>query len=141
MSALAIWGFVKGLPWKWIGIALAVIGLATLIYRAPWAYNRGKSYEVAKYQPVMDRALKNITTLKSNQAALTTAIDRQNAAVSALKAEGDKRTADGKAALAQAQRTNAGLKEQADALRKSAGRKVDGTPCPISDTLAKIGSI
>jgi hypothetical protein len=79
---------------------------------------------------------------RANQATLTAALNRQNAAVTALKADGDKRVADGKTALAQAQRANAGLSDQASALRKSAGRKIGADdPCVISNTLGNMGAI
>jgi hypothetical protein len=139
--AAAAWELARRLPWKWIGIALAAVAALTLIWRAPWAESRQRAADYAHFQPKLDRALHNIIVLKGNQARLLAAIDRQNAAVSALKAEGDKRTADGKAALVAAARANAGLSSQADELRKSAGRKVDSTPCPISDTLKLMGSI
>jgi hypothetical protein len=41
VSALGIWALIKGLPWKVIGIAFAVAGLVVLLWRAPWAENRG----------------------------------------------------------------------------------------------------
>lgn len=78
---------------------------------------------------------------KANQDKLTAALNRQNTAVDALKKEGDQRASDGKAALVDARKANQSLKEQADALRKSAGRKVDNTPCPVSDTLKQAGGI
>lgn len=79
---------------------------------------------------------------KANQETLTAALNRQNAAVVALKVDGDKRVADGKTALAQAQRVNAGLSDQAAALRRSAGRKIGkDDPCVISNTLGNVGAI
>lgn len=138
----AIWAVLSKLPWKWIGIGIAVLGLATLIYRAPWAESRQKAKDYAHFQPILARDLQNITTLKNNQAVLQASIDLQNAAVSALKVEGDKRVSDGKTALEAAQRANAGLSQQADALRKSATRKPGvNDPCTISDTLKTVGSI
>lgn len=140
MSALLIaWRFLRPLM-PYIAVALAVLGLLSAYGHRE--YGRGKAHEVAKYQPVMDRALLNIRTLKANQVALLAAIARQNAAVDGLKAAGDKRTADGKTALADAQRANLTLKQQADALRKSgsAPRPKDW-PCVPSDGLVSLGKL
>jgi len=140
MPAWLILSALSKLPWRWIGLGLAVLALVLFIDHR--GYNRGKAHMVAKYQPVLDRALTNMRTLQSNQRILTSAIDRQNAAVVALKVDGDKRVADGKTALAQAQRANAGLSETAAALRKSAGSLRTADPaCKVSDALAKVGSI
>lgn len=137
-ALLLVWKLARPLL-PYIAAALVVLGLLSAYGHRE--YGRGKAHEIAKYQPVMDRALANIRTLKANQAVLLAAIARQNAAVDAMKAAGDKRVSDGKAALVAARRANQGLTEQADALRKSAGRKLDGAPCPISETLAKVGEI
>jgi hypothetical protein len=61
--------------------------------------------------------------------------------VAALKAEGEQRKADGTKALQDARKANQSLTEQAAALRRSASRKVDATPCPISETLKQAGSV
>jgi hypothetical protein len=140
MNLAGIWAGLKSLPWKWICLVMAVVTVLMVVDHR--GYSRGKADIVAKYQPVMDRALTNIRTLESNQRNLTSAIDRQNAAVAAAKADGDKRLADGIAALAQAQRANAGLADQAAALRASAGKKpAADAPCVVSDELKKVTKI
>lgn len=131
---LIIWRLAKPLL-PYIAVALVVLGLLSAYGHRE--YGRGRTSrdgEVAAIKRDRDTALSNARVLQG-------ALDTQSAAVSALKADGDKRVLDGKAALVAAQRANEGLSEQAAALRKSAGRKVDDTPCPISDTLAKVGAI
>jgi len=137
MPAWLTWTAIKSLPWKYIGAAVAALTIAILIWRAPWAEHRQK----AEDQAVIAAVTAQRDGYKANADQLKAALDQQNAAVAALKAEGDKRAADGKKALSDAQRANASLSETAEALRASAKRKVDATPCPISETLQKAGAI
>lgn len=131
---LIIWRLAKPFM-PYIAAALVVLGLLSAYGRREYGDGRtSRDGEVAAIKRDRDTALSNARVLQG-------ALDTQSAAVSALKADGDKRVLDGKAALVAAQRANEGLSEQAAALRKSAGRKVDDTPCPISDTLAKVGAI
>jgi small-conductance mechanosensitive channel len=128
---------LKALPWKYIGAALAALSLALLIWRAPWAEHRQKAKDAAALSAEHAKA----EGFRANQMALTAALNHQNEAVTALKSEGVKRVADGTKALQDARKANQSLTEQAAALRRSAGRKVDATPCPISETLKQAGEI
>jgi len=119
----------------WIGIALAIWAAWAL------AVGHGKSVQKAKDQITIDALTKQRDGYKANADTLQAALTHQNAAVEAAKADGDKRMADGKKALSEARRANAGLSATAEALRASARRKVDGTACPVSETLQKAGAI
>jgi len=133
-ALLVIWRFLKPF-WGYL-FALAVLASLLSAY-GHREYKRGstsRDAEVAREKARGDGYL-------ANQIKLTEALNHQSAAVVALKVEGAQRVLDGKKALSEAQRANHGLIEQRDALRKSAGRKVDSAPCPISDTLRTVGSI
>jgi len=135
MTALLVfWRFIRPLM-PYIAAALFLAGILSAYGHRE--YKRGsasRDAEVAREKARGDGYL-------ANQIKLTEALNHQNAAVAALKVEGDQRVSDGKKALSEAQRANHGLIEQRDALRKSGARKVDSTPCPISDTLKTVGSI
>jgi hypothetical protein len=138
MPIAAIWAVLSKLPWKWIGLGLAILTAALLIWRAPWAEHRQAAKDAVAWNAEHARA----EGFRANQDTLTAALNRQNAAVAALKVDGDKRVADGKTALAKAQRANAGLSDQANSLRKSAGRKIGADdPCVISNVLGNMGAI
>ena len=127
---LAAARFLKQL-WPYLLIAGAVIALLLLIDHR--GYSRGfhdRDAEVIAITRDRDTALSNAGILKA-------ALDEQNTAIEKVRAESDKRTAEGKAALAAAHKANAGLASQASALRKSgAVNHAAGDPCTISKTLA-----
>jgi lipopolysaccharide export LptBFGC system permease protein LptF len=137
MPIAVIWAVLSKLPWKYIGIFLAAFSLTLLVWRAPWAEHRQKAKDAVALSAEHARA----EGFRANQDKLTAALNHQNTAVAALKAEGEQRKADGKKQLSEAVRANRSLSEQATALRRSAGRKVDATPCPISETLKQAGSV
>ena len=137
MPVAAIWAVLSKLPWKYIGIGLGILAAVLLVWRAPWAEHRQKAKDSVALAAEHARA----EGFKANQIALTAALNHQNDAVAALKSEGDKRLADGASALKAAQKANQSLADQAAALRRSAGRKVDATPCPISETLKQAGVV
>jgi len=115
----------------YILVAGATFALLLLIDQR--GYSRGfhdRDDEVIAITRDRDAALSNADILKA-------ALDEQNTAIKKVKAESDKRAAEGKAALAAAQKANAGLASQASALRKSgAVSRAAGDPCTISKTLA-----
>lgn len=135
----AIWIIIKRLPWSYIGAAFAILALWYVAYT--WAYNRGKHAQEAKDAPTIQRLKERGDGYLANQIKLTDALNRQNASIEALKTEGDKRVSDGKNALKQAENQNKALSDKIEALRKSAGRKVDDAKCPISETLQRVGSV
>ena len=132
---LSGWRILKPFA-PYIGIALAVL--------AAWlvAVNHGKSVQREKDRAEIAAITRDRDTWKADAVTLVRAIDRQNAAVTALKADADKRTQEGTKALEQARKANAGLLAQAEALRKSAGLKYGkDDPCVISDALVRAGKI
>lgn len=131
---LSAWRFLKPLM-PYIAVVLVVAGLLSAYGHRE--YGRGVASQQAKTAAEHARA----EGFLANQIALTAALNRQNEAVAALRKEGDQRKADGKAALEAVQRANASLSAKVDALRKSAGRKVDATPCPTSEALQKVGAV
>lgn len=130
MTTLAFWSLAKRFAPYLLGIG-ALIAVYLLIDHH--SYQRGfhdRDEEVIAITKDRDTALSNAGILKA-------ALDEQNIAIEKVKAESDKRTAEGKAALAAAQKANAGLASQASALRKSgAVSHAAGDPCTISKTLA-----
>ena len=136
MPAWLTWTALKGLPWKWIGLGLAIVALIL------WIDHRGYRRGFHSRDTEVARITQDRDTYKANAATLQGALDRQNAAVTALKADADKRTQEGVKALEQARKANAGLLAQAEALRKSAGIKYGkDDPCVISDALVRAGKI
>jgi outer membrane murein-binding lipoprotein Lpp len=126
-------------PWNLVAkIVLPILALAGI-----WFAGDFHGHAAQKHRD--DASIASITrdrdTHAANEATLTAALARQNAAVGALKADSDQRAADGQKARREAQRANQTLQDQAAALRKSGQHKVEGPACPVSDTLSKIGSI
>ena len=65
-AALAAWSFLKGLPWKWIGIALAILFVAREIERHGY---HERDAEVAKLQKtITDLEAASAQALAINQA-------------------------------------------------------------------------
>lgn len=129
------WRFLRPLL-PYIAVALAVLAIVSAYGHRE--YQRGfhkRDGEVAAITRDRD-------THASNERILQGALDRQNAAVSALKADGDKRTSDGKTALAAVVRANLTLKQQSDALRKSGSTpRPKDWPCVPSETLVSLGKL
>ena len=79
---------------------------------------------------------RHATKLQRRLIVASAAIDQQNAMIKALNAEGVRRQALTKAALAEARSANARHEVQAEALRASARLpRPPGSPCTISETL------
>jgi len=132
---LSAWRILKPFA-PYIGIAVAALA-AWLI-----AVNHGKSVQREKDQAEIAAITRDRDTHASNERLMQGALDRQNAAVGALKADADKRTKEGVKALEQVRRQNAGLLAQAERLRKSAGKPIPKDwPCVPSADLAGIGTI
>lgn len=121
------------LPWKHIGIALAAAAVLFVAYR--WAYGRGVHSRDAEVAQITSRA----TEAEASVKRLRGDIDRQNAAVDALKAEGDKRAAMGAEALRKAQDANKRQSSTIAALRGSAKASYAAdAPCDVSAALADV---
>lgn len=69
--SFAIPAAIKMLPWRYIGIALAVAGALWL------AFDTGRDNMRAKLQPKLDAALANVATLKAGIATQNAAIAKQ----------------------------------------------------------------
>jgi hypothetical protein len=88
MVALSVaWGFLRGLPWKYIGLAVAVLGLAGGLFMA------GAHHQHAKDAKALAAVQADLRTEHENVGKLLAAIGHQNASLTALAAEGNQRTA------------------------------------------------
>ena len=126
-AALAI---LTKLPWKYIGIALAVAAVLFGAYR--WAYGRGHDSRNDEVAQLTSRAVE----VEASVARLRAAVDAQNAAVDALEAEGDKRAAQGADALRRAQDANKRQLGAIAALQWSAKASYAAdAPCATSNVL------
>lgn len=124
----------------WLKIApyiisvIAVIGLAYGAYS--WAYDRGKNAEAQKLQPILNRALTNITTLKSNQAILEKQNADQSSGILLTKKDADARVAESTASVAAVQKKNKTLVDANKALTADIARRPSANePCDTRDTL------
>lgn len=136
MPAWLTWSALRALPWRWIGLGLAVLSLVL------WIDHRGYSRGFHKRDAEVANITRDRDTHASNERILQGALARQNAAVAALQADGDKRTAEGKTALQATQKANKPLDDKAKDLRRSATLKpAAGDPCVVSETLAKVGKL
>jgi hypothetical protein len=116
MSAIALLAVARR-TWKPALYALLAIAVASL-----WLALKSEQRHAAK--------------LGKQLASANAMIDLQNAKVDALAAEGSRRQAEGKAALAGALRVNARQASQAKRLSASAHMpRAAGEPCTISETL------
>lgn len=124
--------FLKGLPWKQIGICLAVIALGALLWKAPWAESRGFHKRDAEVQILKT----NNDTLTANLRGAQDALAQQERAVLAVQAAGDAKVAEGNANYAKAQKANQALVERNAALAKSVEKRPGaGDPCTTSSVL------
>ena len=133
--ALKASGFLKRY-WPYILATLALVAVYL------WIDHRGYQRGFHSRDTEVARITQDRDTYKENAATLQASLDRQNAAVSALKADADKRAQEGAKARDQARRANAGLLEQAEALRKSGGKTMPKDwPCVPSADLVKVGKL
>lgn len=109
MIEAALAWLLKG-GWKWLGIGLLIAAVGIQTARLDHAKHDLGNARAALVNPATghrweadfltaDRALKSCNV---NLATVTGALDRQNAAVAALKAEGERRAAESRAALSAA---------------------------------------
>lgn len=105
-----ILAFGAKLPWKWIGIALAVLGLLGGVYA------KGRADDAKHWKPLLAAAQSDLTLCQANRVTLQSAIDKQNTSLTALAAEGQARTAaadkavqTAQAAVDKAAKTSAGV--------------------------------
>ena len=121
------------LPWKYILIALAIAAVLFGAYR--WAYGRGHDSRDAEVAQLTSRAVEAEASVKRLRAA----VDLQNVAVDALRAEGDHRVAQGAEALQRVQDANRRQASTIAGLKKSSAISYDkDAPCTVSSTLTNV---
>lgn len=110
MTLAAIWTIVRGLPWKWIGLAAAVLALLGGVYA------KGRADRDAHWKPLLAAAQSDLKLCQANRVTLQSSIDKQNASLTALANEGQDRTAaadkavqTAQAAVDKASKTSAGV--------------------------------
>lgn len=139
MIEAALAWLLKG-GWKWLGIGLLIAAVGIQTARLDHAKHDLGNARAALVNPATghrweadfltaDRALKSCNV---NLATVTGALDRQNAAVDALKAEGERRAADTAAAL---ERQRAAT---ADALRRAGRIAAPIPPGPACDRVDEV---
>jgi hypothetical protein len=136
MPIAAIWAAMKtGSFWlKALPYILGVLLIIGAIYACySWSWDRGyhsRDIEVAKIAADRD-------TWKADAAGLTKAVDEQNLAVDAAKADGDARVKQGQEALAAVQKSNAGQAATIASLRAEAAKPhAADEPCIASSLVA-----
>ncbi len=132
MIPVAALAFLKQLPWKYIGAALAAIALAVLIWRAPWAESRQKAKDYARFQPKLEKALEREQIAIRSLASAGNAIRQQNASIRALAAAEAVKLAAAQRIIAEARKLDAGRNAAIAALRASAAKPMPGAPCEPS---------
>ena len=132
---LSAWRILKPFA-PYIGIAVAALA-AWLI-----AVNHGKSVQREKDRAEIAAITRDRDTWKADAVTLVRELDRQNAAVTAFKAEAGKRAKEGERSLASTKKATGKIKQQADALSKSGTKdRPKDWPCVPSADLAGIGTI
>jgi len=132
---LGAWRFIRPLM-PYIAAALVVLGLLSAYGHRE--YGRGKHSRDAE----VARITQDRDTHAANERILQAALDRQNAAVVALKTEADQRVAAGQKAVAEVRKANQSLQTQAEMLRRSGNKAVPkDRPCVPSPALVMVGKI
>jgi len=103
-------GFFRSKAGLYVLIGVAVLGALWLLHHD--GYVRGAKHEHVAMQKKLDVAALNLSTCKANGLTLQTAIDRQNAALTAIQQVGD-------AKLAQAEKAAHEALSVAEKARKS----------------------
>lgn len=93
-----MFGLPAGPLLKWICIALAVAAVLGGVYA------KGRADSTAAWKPKVAAVKADLEQCRDNNATLQTSINRQNAAVTALKVESDRRAEAGEKAAQEAQR-------------------------------------
>lgn len=116
----------------WYAVPIALLLAALLITRGMLAETK-KDLKAEQQALATEKAEHQVTL--ASVSALKHALDEQNAAVNALKAEADRRVKASQEALRQAQSANKAQADQIDRLKVSGSEKRSGGPCTVSDTL------
>lgn len=104
---------------------LAGIGIILLVIAGFWMFIHHKN-------AMIDELELNNKTLAANNLSLSTALDVQNTAILKLKADSDKREADGKVLVAQAAATSA-KKQQAAGKIYATAPPASGATCEVRE--------
>lgn len=130
--ALKAGGLLKRfLPY--ILLALAMLAIAILIWRAPWAESRGRAVEVARYQPVMDRAATRMAKAMRALDDADRAIKAQNASIKAHARIEAERLANAARLIAAADKRDIGRKVQIGRLLAAGAKPIAGPSCDSLD--------
>lgn len=116
-----------------VGPAATIVAVIALGLAVSQCSGRVKAERLAnKAEAARVAAVADLRTCQANRAALTTAIDRQNAAVDALKREGEAKVAESRKAVSAA-------RSVAESHRREAARilaaKPKGDACSAADAL------
>lgn len=130
-AILVAWRFLKPfLPY--IASGVAILALAILLWRAPWAEARQK----AKDDVTIANLRTNVDTLTANLRGAQDSLAQQERAILAVQAAGNAKVAEGNANYAKAQKANQTLVERNAALAKSVAKRPGANdPCTTSGTL------
>jgi hypothetical protein len=108
---------------------IAIVALAILLWRAPWAEGRQRAADAAKYQPAMDRAAARMVKAEAALRDADEAIKRQNASIK-THADAERRAlAEASRLRAEADKRDVGRKKQIASLQVAAARPIPGPPC------------
>jgi hypothetical protein len=113
-TAMSALGFFRSKAGVYVLIGIAVLGGLWTIHHL--GYNAGTKHEHTVMQKRLDGVQHNYDTCKANGLKLQTAIDRQNAALTAIQQEADRKLAETSKALQQAQRSRSAAEKSAAAL-------------------------
>ena len=129
---LLIWRFAKPLL-PYIAVILFVVGLLSAYGHRE--YGRGKTAEVAKYQPAMDRATARMAKAMRALKDADDAIKLQNASILAHAKAEQAALANASKIRAEADKRDIGRKAQIVSLTAAAARPIAGPPC---DSIAEV---
>jgi hypothetical protein len=126
---IKLWGWIRPLlPWLLLAAGIA----AGLLYVDHRGYSRGEADKVAKYQPVLDRALKREQFAAKSLTSASNALRVQGASIKALAAAEAVKLAEAQRAIAAAHRLDAGRNATIAKLRTSAAKPIPGPACEAS---------
>jgi hypothetical protein len=113
---------------------IAILILAILIWRAPWAESRQKAVDYAHFQPQLDRALHAEQVALASLQGADNALRVQSKSIHDLAATEAAKLAKAQQLIAEAHRLAAQRQTAIAALRASAAKPLSGAPCEPSET-------
>jgi len=116
-------GFLKTPVARWLGIALATFGLLMLVYNA--VHTAGADAHARQVAPIIERLKTDLTTCQDNTDRLGEALEAQNDAVQALKAQSDAKIAEAAKTVSAAQKSTLAAEVAAARIRANPPRGSD----------------